>query len=224
MTNGTAANTPARAARSAMSCASAALIAHGFSMANGMPSAIRKRASSAMSQCLPSANTKSGGDGARTSRGSRQTPGSCALLATSSARPSSGSATPITDTPGIASSGSMVEWRVPMRHTDQSYTHLWPPSECHCEERSAEAIQVTIGTRNPDLHCFLTLRMTNVRTASRSRTMAIQLSENFRALFYAPFYAAHAIGAYRPRVSMWSWCRRSIPRAPRQRSVAVRSM
>ena len=26
--------------------------------------------------------------------------------------------------------------------------------------------------------------------------MAIQLSENFRALFYAPFYAAHAIGAY----------------------------
>jgi NitT/TauT family transport system substrate-binding protein len=27
--------------------------------------------------------------------------------------------------------------------------------------------------------------------------MAIRLSENFRALFYAPFYAAHAIGAYR---------------------------
>jgi NitT/TauT family transport system substrate-binding protein len=26
--------------------------------------------------------------------------------------------------------------------------------------------------------------------------MAIRLSENFRALFYAPFYAAHAIGAY----------------------------
>jgi NitT/TauT family transport system substrate-binding protein len=26
--------------------------------------------------------------------------------------------------------------------------------------------------------------------------MTIQLSENFRALFYAPFYAAHAIGAY----------------------------
>ena len=24
----------------------------------------------------------------------------------------------------------------------------------------------------------------------------ITLSENFRALFYAPFYAAHAIGAY----------------------------
>jgi NitT/TauT family transport system substrate-binding protein len=24
----------------------------------------------------------------------------------------------------------------------------------------------------------------------------ISLSENFRALFYAPFYAAHAIGAY----------------------------
>jgi NitT/TauT family transport system substrate-binding protein len=27
--------------------------------------------------------------------------------------------------------------------------------------------------------------------------VAIRLSENFRALFYAPFYAAHAIGAYR---------------------------
>jgi NitT/TauT family transport system substrate-binding protein len=27
--------------------------------------------------------------------------------------------------------------------------------------------------------------------------MVIRLSENFRALFYAPFYAAHAIGAYR---------------------------
>jgi NitT/TauT family transport system substrate-binding protein len=27
-------------------------------------------------------------------------------------------------------------------------------------------------------------------------SMAIRLSENFRALFYAPFYAAHAIGAY----------------------------
>ncbi len=27
--------------------------------------------------------------------------------------------------------------------------------------------------------------------------MAIRLSENFRALFYTPFYAAHAIGAYR---------------------------
>ena len=27
--------------------------------------------------------------------------------------------------------------------------------------------------------------------------MTIRLSENFRALFYAPFYAAHAIGAYR---------------------------
>ncbi|HEY2416850.1 MAG TPA: ABC transporter substrate-binding protein, partial [Steroidobacteraceae bacterium] len=26
--------------------------------------------------------------------------------------------------------------------------------------------------------------------------MTIRLSENFRALFYAPFYAAHAIGAY----------------------------
>jgi NitT/TauT family transport system substrate-binding protein len=26
--------------------------------------------------------------------------------------------------------------------------------------------------------------------------MAVRLSENFRALFYAPFYAAHAIGAY----------------------------
>jgi NitT/TauT family transport system substrate-binding protein len=26
--------------------------------------------------------------------------------------------------------------------------------------------------------------------------MAIRLSENFRALFYAPFYAAHAVGAY----------------------------
>src|ERR1700756_4621235 len=26
--------------------------------------------------------------------------------------------------------------------------------------------------------------------------MPIRLSENFRALFYAPFYAAHAIGAY----------------------------
>ena len=26
--------------------------------------------------------------------------------------------------------------------------------------------------------------------------MAIRLSENFRALFYAPFYAAHAIDAY----------------------------
>ena len=26
--------------------------------------------------------------------------------------------------------------------------------------------------------------------------MACRLSENFRALFYAPFYAAHAIGAY----------------------------
>src|SRR5580700_12015119 len=31
---------------------------------------------------------------------------------------------------------------------------------------------------------------------SRRHPMAIQLSENFRALFYAPFYAAHAIGAY----------------------------
>src|SRR5215475_6503150 len=30
----------------------------------------------------------------------------------------------------------------------------------------------------------------------RSSLMAIRLSENFRALFYAPFYAAHAIGAY----------------------------
>ena len=27
--------------------------------------------------------------------------------------------------------------------------------------------------------------------------MTVRLSENFRALFYAPFYAAHAIGAYR---------------------------
>ena len=26
--------------------------------------------------------------------------------------------------------------------------------------------------------------------------MTIRLSENFRALFYAPFYATHAIGAY----------------------------
>ena len=26
--------------------------------------------------------------------------------------------------------------------------------------------------------------------------MAIVLSENFRALFYAPFYAAHATGAF----------------------------
>ena len=26
--------------------------------------------------------------------------------------------------------------------------------------------------------------------------MPIVLTENFRALFYAPFYAAHAIGAY----------------------------
>ena len=26
--------------------------------------------------------------------------------------------------------------------------------------------------------------------------MHVKLSENFRALFYAPFYAAHAIGAY----------------------------
>src|SRR5271166_6237036 len=31
---------------------------------------------------------------------------------------------------------------------------------------------------------------------SRRRPVAIRLSENFRALFYAPFYAAHAIGAY----------------------------
>jgi NitT/TauT family transport system substrate-binding protein len=31
---------------------------------------------------------------------------------------------------------------------------------------------------------------------SRRIKMAIRLSENFRALFYAPFYAAHAIGAY----------------------------
>src|SRR5579863_2439527 len=30
----------------------------------------------------------------------------------------------------------------------------------------------------------------------RSTRMTIRLSENFRALFYAPFYAAHAIGAY----------------------------
>jgi len=27
--------------------------------------------------------------------------------------------------------------------------------------------------------------------------MPIRLSENFRALFYAPFYAAHATGAFR---------------------------
>jgi NitT/TauT family transport system substrate-binding protein len=35
------------------------------------------------------------------------------------------------------------------------------------------------------------------RLASRpEQAMAIVLTENFRALFYAPFYAAHAIGAY----------------------------
>src|SRR6478735_7415868 len=31
---------------------------------------------------------------------------------------------------------------------------------------------------------------------SRRRPMAIRLSENFRALFYTPFYAAQATGAY----------------------------
>src|SRR5450631_802397 len=37
----------------------------------------------------------------------------------------------------------------------------------------------------------------NVASRSRTRSTAmITLSENFRALFYTPFYAAHATGAY----------------------------
>jgi NitT/TauT family transport system substrate-binding protein len=39
----------------------------------------------------------------------------------------------------------------------------------------------------------------NIRTAFRGRPTAVSivLSENFRALFYAPFYAAYATGAFR---------------------------
>ena len=44
--------------------------------------------------------------------------------------------------------------------------------------------------------------------------MTIRLSENFRALFYAPFYAAHAIGAYQTEGVEVSCCRRPIPHAP----------
>jgi NitT/TauT family transport system substrate-binding protein len=39
-------------------------------------------------------------------------------------------------------------------------------------------------------------RLANGDAGCPNRIMAIRLSENFRALFYAPFYAAHAIGAY----------------------------
>ena len=43
----------------------------------------------------------------------------------------------------------------------------------------------------------------------------ITLSENFRALFYAPFYAAHAIGAYAAEGVQVSCATRPRRRRPR---------
>ena len=53
--------------------------------------------------------------------------------------------------------------------------------------------------------------------------MAIRLSENFRALFYAPFYAAHAIGAYDAEDVAVELVRSADPAARRQLCGVARS-